>query len=341
MFHEERCDFCGDCLARCYYLPFDKESGGKEFKKLVQGEKVDWLFDCVTCMACNEYCPKDARPFDLILKRMEERGDFTDPKLRADMAARFKPEGEPKPVKPAERVMSICVMQGNMPWAIQGQLFETIPLLKGKHYFCNVLFAHMGDESVMRERLQGMVDNLAKSGAKEIVFVHDDCYAVIKGIAPDLGIKIPFRPVHLFEHLRDVLKQNQGKIKKLDMKVTYQRPCASRYTPEKDPILDEIFDLIGVKRMKRQYEGIDAICCGVEVAGPGLKLFPRGKNFEPFREKNVGDAKASGAEAMVYLCPMCFATLNKRVRESGMKNYMISDLCRLALGEELPAERPQ
>ena len=48
--------------------------------------------------------------------------------------------------------MSICVMQGNMPWAIQGQLFETIPLLKGKHYFCNVLFSHMGDESIARER---------------------------------------------------------------------------------------------------------------------------------------------------------------------------------------------
>jgi len=72
MFHEERCDFCGDCLAKCHYLPFDRKSGGEAFKKLVQGEKVEWLYDCVTCIACNEYCPKDARPFDLILQRMEE-----------------------------------------------------------------------------------------------------------------------------------------------------------------------------------------------------------------------------------------------------------------------------
>jgi Fe-S oxidoreductase len=109
-----------------------------------------------------------------------------------------------------------------------------MPLLKGKHYFCNVLFAHMGDESVMLNRLQAMVDNLAKSGAKEIVFVHDDCYAVLKGIAPEYGIKVPFRPVHLFEYLRDYLKENKGKVRKLNMKVAYQRPCASRYTPEKD-----------------------------------------------------------------------------------------------------------
>ena len=331
MFHEEQCDFCGDCLARCYYLPFDKKSGGEAFKKLVQGEKVDWLYDCVTCIACNEYYPK---------KKMEESGDFTDPALRAQMADRFKADGEPKPVAPALRAMSLCVMEGSMPWALQGKLFEGLPLLKGRHYFCNVLFAHMGDESIMRDRLQGMVDNLAKSGAKEIVFVHDDCYAVLKGIAPEYGIKLPFRPVSIFEHLRDYLKEHKSDIKKLNMKVAYQRPCASRYTPEKDPLLDEIFAMIGVERVKRQYDGINAICCGVELAGPNLKLFPRGKNFEPFREKNIQDARNHGAEAMVYLCPMCYRTLGKKAKETGLTNLMISDLCRLAVGETLPEEKP-
>jgi Fe-S oxidoreductase len=340
MFHNERCDFCGDCLSRCHYLPFDKKSGGEAFRKLVNGEKVDWLYDCVTCIACNEYCPKDARPFDLILKTMEDAGDFTDPALRIQMADRFKADGEPKPVALADRVMSVCVMEGSMPWALQGKLFEGLPLLKGRHYFCNVLFAHMGDESIMRDRLQGMVDNLAKSGAKEIVFVHDDCYAVLKGMAPEFGIKLPFRPVSIFEHLRDYLKEHQADVKKLNMKIAYQRPCASRYTPEKDVYLDDIFNLIGVERVKRQYDGVNAICCGVELAGPNLKLFPRGKNFEPFREKNVQDAKTSGAEAMVYLCPMCYRTLGKKVKEAGLTNLMISDLCRLAIGETLPEDKP-
>jgi Fe-S oxidoreductase len=340
MFHPDKCNLCGECLERCHYLPFDKESGAKEFQKLVQKESVDWLFDCVTCIACNEYCPTNARPFDLILGRMEEAGDFTDPALRAQMAERFKPEGEPRPVEPKDKAMSICVMQGNMPWAIQGQLFEGINLLKGKHYFCNVLFAHMGDESIIRERLQTMVDNLAKSGAKEIVFVHDDCYGALKGIAPEYGVEIPFRPVHLFEYLRDYLGAHKDRVRKLNMKVAYQRPCASRYTAEKDHLLDEIFDFIGVERVKRNYDGVNALCCGVEVAGPNLKLFPRGKNFEPFRERNVMDAKEHGAEAMVYLCAMCFATINGKVREADMRNYMVSDICRLALGETLPEDKP-
>jgi Fe-S oxidoreductase len=340
MFHEDRCDFCGECLARCYYLDFDKESGAKAFERLVKGEDSKWLYDCVTCIACNEYCPTDARPFDLIIQKIEELGDFTDPELKAKMAGRFASDGEPRPVEKKPTVMSACVIGGNMPWAIEGQLFDDVTLLKGRHYFCNVLFAHMGDESIMRDRMQTMVDNLALSGADEIVFIHDDCYAAVKGMAPEYGIELPFRPVHFFEYLRDYLRDHQDKITKLNMKVAYQRPCASRYSPEKEHFLDEIFELIGVERVQRKYDGINAICCGVEVAGPNLKLFPRGKDFAPFREKNIKDAKDHEAEAMVYLCPMCFATLNPMVRDAGMSNYMISDICRLALGEQLPEAKP-
>lgn len=342
MFYADKCNFCGECLGRCHYLDFDADSGAKEIIKLVAGEKVDWLHDCVTCMACNEYCPTGARPFDLILKRLEEDGNFTDPALLAEMKERFESKSEPRPVEPRDRVISVCVMTGNMPWAIQGQLFENIPVLKGLPYFCNVLFAHMGNESIMRERLPGLVENLAKSGAKEIVFVHEDCYAMLNDLAREYGVEVPFKPVHLFEYLRDYLKEHSDKVRKLNMKVAYQRPCASRHTPpEVEEALNEVFKLIGVERVARQYDGINAICCGVEVAGPNKKLFPRGKNFEPFRDKNIQDAREHGAEAMVYLCPMCFRTLSGKAREAGMKNYMISDICRLALGEELPADKPE
>lgn len=340
MFKEFACDLCGDCLARCRHLEFDRESGSKAFGKLIKGEKSDWIYECITCAACNEYCPKGARPFDLILKRMDELGDFTDPVQRAKMADRFLATDEPKPVERKDKVMSLCVMQGNMPWAIQGQLFEQIPLLKGRHYFCNILFAHMGNESIMRERLQGMVDNLAKSGAKEIVFIHDDCYTMLKDLAPEYGVQLPFRPIHIFEYLRDYLTLHRDRLRKLNMRIAYQRPCASRFTPEKEGILEELLELTGATRVARKYDRTDALCCGVETAGPNLKLFPRGKNYAPYREMNIRDAKDSGAEAMVYLCAMCFTALSKIAQVAGLRNYMISDLCRLALGEELSADKP-
>lgn len=342
MFHESRCDFCGECLNRCAYMDFSEGEGAKEFARLVRGEKVEWLHDCVTCMACNETCPRDARPFDLLLHRLEEDGNFVDQGLLLQMADRFEAKSEPRPVTIQGRVLSLCVMAGNMPWAVQGQLFEDVTILKGLPYFCNVLFAHMGNESILRDRLGKMVDNLAASGAREIVFVHEDCYAAVHDMAPEQGIEVPFRPVHFFEYLRDRLLEKKNELRKLNVKVAYQRPCASRQTPHPvEIILDEIFELIGVERADRKYDGVHALCCGVEKAGPELKLFPRGKDFEPFRTKNIRDAVDHGAQAMVYHCPMCFKSLNGYARASGLENYMISDLCRLALGEALPEDKPR
>lgn len=341
LFDESRCDFCGECLTNCYYIEVDEEAAGKEFEKLVKRQKVDWLHDCITCFACNEFCSKNARPFDLILKRLEEDGDFADPELLEQMAERFQVKSEPRPVEIKGKVMSLCVMSGNMPWAPQGQLFENLTILKGLPYFCHVLFAHMGNESIMRQRMQKTVDNLAKSGADEIIFVHEDCYALLKDIAPQYGIEVPFRVVHFFEYLRDYLEEHKDRITPLNLSVAYQRPCASRHTPaDVEIILDEIFSLIGVTRVDREYDGINALCCGIEAAGPNLKLFSRGKNNEFFKIKNIEDAGDNGAEAMVYLCPMCFKSLHEKAYTAGMDNYMISDICRLALGEKLPEDKP-
>jgi Fe-S oxidoreductase len=341
MFNDTQCDYCGECLSQCAYLGIDKADAGRQWQTLVAGEETDWLRECVTCMACNEYCPKEARPFDLILTRLEDSGNFVDPSLLAQMADRFACKSDPRPVELKGRVMSLCVMTGNMPWAVGGQLFENLTILKGLPYFCNVLFLHMGNQTIFRERLQAMIDSLAQSGAEEIIFVHEDCYAAVADLAPHHGIDVPFRPVHFFEYLRDYLRQHSDSIHKLGIRAAYQRPCASRHTPAHvENILNEILDLIGVERVAREYDGKNALCCGVEMAGPDLKLFPRGSDFEPHRLRNIADAKNYGAQAMAYLCPMCFKALSGKARDAGLANYMVSDLCRLALGEQLPEDKP-
>ena len=44
----------------------------------------------------------------------------------------------------------------------------------------------------------------------------------------DYGITVPFKYMHLFEYLRNCLRDHKGSITKLGRKVAYQRPCASR-----------------------------------------------------------------------------------------------------------------
>lgn len=55
-------------------------------------------------------------------------------------------------------------------------------------------------------------------------------------------------------------------VKRLNMKIAYQQLCASRYTFQKDKILDELFKRIGVERVNRKYDRINALYYGGPLA---------------------------------------------------------------------------
>lgn len=332
MFDKTACDGCGQCLQQCPYIDLEPGSEPAEWQRLMDGEPVQWLYQCVTCFACNEICPQQARPFDLILKRMEEKGDYVDPELLDLAGQMFSPKTAFSPPHTGKRALSLCTIYAKVPWAFSGRLFDGFTHLRGTHFFCNLLYPHLGNASRMRDSLPALLEKYAAVEAEEIIFVHDDCYSVMTEVAPQAGLELPFRPVHLFEYLRDYLNSHRKEIRPLGMKVAYQRPCASRLTPWKEPWLDEIFARIGVERVQRVYDREKALCCGQDMGG----MQDRGNKFPAFRRENIADAVRHGAEAMVYLCPMCLDALYQYARAENLENWLISDLCRKALGEELP-----
>jgi ferredoxin len=139
VFCEEKCDFCGDCLAPCAYVDYDKGRAASEIRNLIDGKEAPILSRCITCYACNEYCPQEARPFDLVLDRMEEYHSFPAPREMAAAQEQFFTPGTPvKLEKNGDRVMSACVFGNTEAELFQGRLFEGLPILKGRHFFCSV-----------------------------------------------------------------------------------------------------------------------------------------------------------------------------------------------------------
>jgi heterodisulfide reductase subunit B len=49
--------------------------------------------------------------------------------------------------------------------------------------------------------------------------------------------------------------------------------------------------------------------------------------------KNIDDAVACGADAIITLCPMCDLSLGRQTAARGLKKIFITDLVRMALGE--------
>jgi Fe-S oxidoreductase len=326
MFKRERCDLCGDCLVECQWMDVGRDQAVEWMKAMIEGEHTPVLDQCITCYACNEICPQDANPFDLLAELQEKYHSLSSAEFAQANEARYSFDKPLTGFPLADRVMSVCVFGKTDADLIQGELYN-LPRVGGKPYFCWVLFSHLGAESIQKKRAREFVDRLALTGAKEVVCFHDDCYAMLARLAPDYGIEVPFRPVHLAEYLVDYLKANKARIKPLEIDVAYQRPCASRHTPEKEHFIDELFELVGARRVERNFDRKNALCCS------GIKMMIGKGDPRPDQEKNILDAKTAGARALVCLCPMCMQSLAAVAKEHDLPPIFIGDLARMALGE--------
>ena len=328
MWDVSKCDLCGDCLVRCQYVDYDREKAVQQITDLIDGKPAEILKECVTCCACNEYCPAGANPFDLINRMQEENKSLPIPeKMAAWMASGGKLPTEIIRGDEFKPALSLCVMEQWIPdGALDGKMFEGMTIAKGGEYFCYLGFVHIGMSSPLEENAGRFVDQLAGIGSKEIVFIHDDCYSMLSKMK-EYDINVPFKATHIIQYMRDYLKNHKESIRPLNRKIAFQRPCSSRYTPQMDAVLDDLFNLIGAERVGRKHDRQEALCC----MGMVKRIDPeRGKRFQ---DMNLRDAVDAGAEAMVFLCPFCQSFLGKQAGELGLKPIFISDICRMALGE--------
>ncbi len=328
MWHAEKCDLCGDCLVRCQYVDYSREQAVEQIQALINDEPAEILGRCVTCCACNEYCPTGANPFDLINGLQEARQSLAIPeKMIKFMDAGATVPSALIPGAPSKPALSLCVMERPLPDdAVGGQMFDGMTVAKGGEYFCYLGYVHIGMESPLQENAQTYIDSLTSIGAPEIVLLHADCHAMIQKM-PEYGIEVPFKAIHIIEYMRDYFKEHPENIQPLNRKIAYQRPCASRYSGDIEPVLDELFELMGVERVKRAYDRESALCCG----GLFSRIDP--ERIQPTMEKNIRDALGAGGEAMVFLCPLCMTTLAKPADQAGLKPIFITQLARMALGE--------
>jgi len=343
-FDEDLCVSCEncDCLTRCQYMDVETDTAREEMLKIADGEDSFVLRDCVTCYGCEEYCEKGNHPFYLIVQRQEEKDILPLPRplvtYGVQMGVPWRGDLEIEDV--TEPVLSLGVFP-QLASLIQGKLFEGVSLLsKDKrttfHLFCQLMYLHYARISVINDRLPKVIENIARHGVNEVIFLHDECYGTYTSYASAFGIEVPFTPIHLFEFLHDRLTDIKDKIKPLGFKVAYQRPCSSRLSSDKLHFVDDIFDLIGADKPEREYEDENALCCAGIIRSlrqPGS--IQRAKEIQ---QRNIQDMLDVGAQFCVMNCPACMGTLAGPLLNAGLMPIFMSDLCRLAIGEK-PAGR--
>ncbi|MFW9987827.1 MAG: heterodisulfide reductase-related iron-sulfur binding cluster [Candidatus Odinarchaeota archaeon] len=335
MFDKSHCSECEniDCLTRCQWIDIDKETARIEMEKLINGEDSFVLKECVTCFACDEYCPYNSHPFDLITELQEKFSSLNiNPKVLESTIKQFEPPSElrMKEIDPNKPVFNKCLFSRANSEEMKGQMFEDLQYISGRPFFCNLMFHHYARDSVIRERIPIVTENMKKHGIKELICWHDECYGLWTSYCQRNNFEVPFKPIHLFDYVYNYLKDHESELTKLNMKVAYQRNCSNRFISETDEWVDKICELIGVERVAREYDRENALCCAGIFATLGKADLTR-----TTQNKNIQDMIDHGAEACVYNCPACKDVLGSKVERKGLKNYMLSDLARMALGEKI------
>ena len=341
VFDLRQCDFrkCkGECLERCLFVDYDEEQAKSDMAKLIKQEPADILAKCVTCYACNEFCPQGANPWDLINQMQEKTGLYKYPDEAKKTALGWAKKEDKIIKRDPNRAISIGGFADALPYndVFKGKLFEGMSLIMGGSYCCRAPETHMCDANSCLDNLPNFVQNLTDTGFDEIIFYHDACYGFVTSEALAMMIEVPFKATHLMEYIRDWLRENKDFITPLNMKVAYQRPCTTRYNPHGDmdedfyDWVEDSFELLGCELVDRKYEGENSMCCNSGI-------FPTQhdramKNVK----KNLEDAKGAGAEAYVFFCPICTAVMSETSNKMDMDPYHIIMLMQKALGEELP-----
>lgn len=337
MFDKSHCSECEniDCLTRCQWMDIDKDTARVEMEKMINGEDSFVLKNCVTCFACDEYCPYDSHPFDLKTELQEKYNSLNiDQRIIDATVKNFAPHEEValKPIDTSKPVLNKCGLAKLNAKNMQGQLFDNLQYVKGTDFFCNLVYHHYMRDSIIKERAPIIIDNVKKQGIKELICFHDECYGFWASYCPRNNIELPtdFKPIHIYEYLYNYLKEHESELKKLNLKMAYQRGCSNRFIPEVDKFVDKICNLIGVERVPRKFDRENAKCCAGILPVLGKTALMRKTQTE-----HIKDMIEHRAEVVVYNCSMCKEALGGKTRRKGLKNYLLSDLCRLSLGEEL------
>ncbi len=317
-----------DCLVKCQYIDLNKETAKTEMKKMISGEDSFVLRECVTCYACEEYCKRGNHPFYLITDLQEEKGILPMPKplktqfinipvpTRRDIIQFYGAE---------EPVISLCIFPQYTQLFSEEKFFEDLSIIIGRYFFCQLMYLHSGNPSLIRERLPGIIENIAQHDFKEVIFFHDECYSTLTSYAEAYGMEVPFKPIHFYDYLYTRLEEQQEKIRPLNVKVAFQRNCSARLTPDIDHFVDDIFNIIGAERVERKYDRENTLCCGGVIRGQ-----QRYNLFVDVQTRNVDDMVNAGVDYCVFQCPACFDFLSEKVSEKGIKPIMMHDLCLLA-----------
>jgi len=330
-FRYDCCTLCGECLNRCPYLDLSLEEAVEEKKKLLAGEDSPVLERCISCYACNVFCPNACRPYELITRQWFERYlrkglparakylmPTIHPNFRSDlvrgMGKREKELLEKWRETPPEGELVLYPGCNSLalPHLLDASFMEGITVSGSWDLCCGEMYFRMGLFDQVKRRAEELTEYYRDKKIGTMLFNCPACLNMFASVLPDqFGARFNFRTAYLGSYLLEKIEAGNMRLsKRLDRTVTIHDSCHGRVLGEEVMSANRrLLQHCGVEIVDMERSGVDGLCCG--AAAGANRHNPFDVVFTAARAIREGKkVKESGAGELALYCGGCQLTLS-------------------------------
>lgn len=359
------CMQCGTCSGVCpwsgitYYSP-RQILRNISLETCTQATVDTTAWDCATCGACVEHCPRGIEIIDLV--KSIRRQNVTAKKLPKMFTApvqSLKKKQNPWNGRPQDRLewakdvdypvfapeneyalftccttaydtspSKGCERAGKALPKLLAHAGVSFGTLGDKESCCGDQAASIGEKETFLHLERKNTDMFMNAGVKKILTFSPHCMNTFKNQYVDL--KNSADTEHYIELLDRLIEKGQlNPVQKVDLKVTYHDPCyLGRHNGIYDAPRRVLASIPGIKLVEMDNNRERSLCCG--GGGGGLwKEYPADQRFGVVRVKQ---AIKTGADVIATACPYCMRMLNEAITELNAANKIkVQDITELLL----------
>ncbi|RLI05844.1 hypothetical protein DRO26_00970 [Candidatus Bathyarchaeota archaeon] len=341
------CIQCGVCTGSC---PISLKSGFNVrklvretllYKNLPEHEE-DVIWGCTTCSTCEVRCPREIKPFELVvdIRSMLVEEGVVPPTIRDALESVYK-HGNPwgrvrgkrsewaeglnvKQASEGEKI-SLLYFVGCTPAydnRIQNvaraliKIFEKtgtdFRTLGNNENCCGSEVYGIGEKGLFELLVEENLNLFNRYDIKLMVTTSPHCYNIFKNKYNGLKFEVQ----HYTQYIAKMIEKGKLKFsKKREETVTYHDPC---FLGKKNGIYEEprlvIENIPGVKFVEMERSKSQSLCC---EGGGGRMWFDF--SGERLSEVRVKEAVQTGASILLTSCPFCLLNLEDAVKTTGME----------------------
>jgi Fe-S oxidoreductase len=351
----DRCIECGECLVNCRYMNFSRHDAIRDIRKINLGfhEKTIAAKKCMSCYACNAFCPNDAHPYERIHYFWNERYEREGLPARASylMPGRLPNFRQSLAYTEAEKALQkkwsieqpparTCLYPGcnllAMPLLAEGAIFEELPVWGRWDLCCGEMFFRMGALEPVKKISKYLSEFYRGKDIEELVFICPAGYNMFSNVLPEqFSASFNFKKTFFTDWLIGRIEDETFKIrKKLSGTVVMHDSCHARVLG-KDFMQSQrrLLEMLGLTVVETEQNHEHGLCCGVAAGCNSFSLI----DLASCGLKGLSALDKADADDAAIYCTGCLLTLGimRLANPFGKTLRHIVEYAREALGENV------